>query len=166
LEEVRFLRDEGANLVWGVEMTTENGTGNPWPGHERDLAVQARPDGEVPAPAGAALRYVLQTTTPEHWIPFLPAAVDPARGTVALERAALLSGPGGLSGPAGRLLAPVTPIREETVPRTGLILSRVAVRSRWADGSASLWISRRTRGGAGEAGSGLAFDQAVPPASS
>jgi hypothetical protein len=166
LEEVRFLRDEGANLVWGVETTTENGTGNPWPGHERDLAVQARPDKEVPPPDGTELRYVLQTSAPENWIPFLPAAVDPVRGIVALERAALLAGPGGLTGPAGRLLAPVVPIREEAVPRTGVTLSRVPVRSRRADGSASLWISRRTRSGAGLAVSGLAFDQALPTKSS
>lgn len=29
LEEVRFLRDEGANMVWGVEYTLRNGLGHP-----------------------------------------------------------------------------------------------------------------------------------------
>ncbi|MEZ0387660.1 MAG: hypothetical protein ACAI34_11365, partial [Verrucomicrobium sp.] len=37
LEEVRFLRDEMANMAWAVERTTENGLGRPWPGHERDM---------------------------------------------------------------------------------------------------------------------------------
>jgi hypothetical protein len=139
--------------------------GDPWPGHERDLAVKA---AQSPADTGSGadgppLQYLIQTATPEHWIPFLPVAVDPARGTVALERAAMLSGSGGLTGPAGRLLTPTVPVWEEEVPRTGVTLSRVLVRSRWVDGSTHLWISRRTAMGGGEASSGLAFDQSVPP---
>jgi hypothetical protein len=165
LEEVRFLRDEGANLVWAVEHTTESDVGEPWPGHERDLAVKAvepPPGAPTPRSDGGTLRYLIQTATPENWIPLLPVSVDKARGTVALERAAMLSAAGGLTGPAGRLLAATTPVWEEEVPRTGVSVSRVAVRSRWLDGSTHLWISRRTAPGAGEASSGLAFDQAVP----
>ena len=29
LEEVRFLRDEMANIVWAIEHATENGVGEP-----------------------------------------------------------------------------------------------------------------------------------------
>jgi hypothetical protein len=111
------------------------------------------------------LRYVVQTATPEHWIPFLPVSVDPARGTVALERGAMLSAAGGLTGPAGRLLVSPQPVWEEEIPRTGITVSRVVVRSRWLDGSTHLWISRRTTTGSGEASSGLAFDQAEPAGS-
>src|SRR5262249_7726589 len=121
VEEVQFLRDEGANIVWAVEHTTENGTGEPWPGHERDLAVKgAQPPRDPRFGTGLPLHYLLQTTTPENWVPFLPVTVDPVRGTVALERAAMLSGAGGLTSPAGRLLAPTVPVWEEEVPRIGL----------------------------------------------
>ena len=47
LEEVRFLRDEQANLVWAVETKAENGVGRAWPGHERALTV---PDETPPPP--------------------------------------------------------------------------------------------------------------------
>jgi hypothetical protein len=165
VEEVRFLRDEGANMVWAVEHTTENDVGQPWPGHERDLAVKAGespPEHGVGPDGGPPLVYQIQTATPEHWVPFLPVSVDKARGTVALQRAAMLSAAGGLTGPAGRLLAPTVPVWEEEIPRTGVTVSRVVVRSRWLDGTTHLWVSRRTATGSGEASSGLAFDQAVP----
>ena len=126
---------------------------------DRRLRGRPGPDG------GPPLLYQIQTATPENWIPFLPVSVDKARGTVALERAAVLSAAGGLTGPAGRLLAPTVPVWEEEVPRTGVTVSRVVVRSRWLDGTTHLWVSRRTATGSGEASSGLAFDQAAaaPP---
>lgn len=37
LDEVRFLRDEGANMVWAVEQTVMNGLGRPVPGFEAQL---------------------------------------------------------------------------------------------------------------------------------
>jgi hypothetical protein len=42
IEDVRFVRDEQANLVWAIEQTTEGGEGRPWPGRERHVASTAR----------------------------------------------------------------------------------------------------------------------------
>ena len=38
---VDVSRDEMANMVWGLERTTENRVGEPWSGHERDMARNA-----------------------------------------------------------------------------------------------------------------------------
>jgi hypothetical protein len=167
LEEVRFLRDEQANMVWAVEATTENGVGRPWSGRER--AVDA-PDEPPPPPTDAPLRYRLQTTVPENWIPFVPVQIDAARRAIALERAAMQRFVGGALTdvePVGRVLRPtnladpaVYRVNEEEIERSGTRILRAARRARWIDGSTHLWISRQRRVGLGEGVSGLEFDVA------
>ena len=62
LEDVRFLRDEMANLVWGVEHTIENAVGDPKDAHERAIARASVPPSHPAPGAGITprLRYVLQ----------------------------------------------------------------------------------------------------------
>ena len=121
-------------------------------GHERDLARKEAPLAPPAAAPGVPLRYLLQTTVPEHWIPFLPVAVDPSRGDIQLERSFMprtTSGSPQEVWPMGRLLRPTTlgctayRVFEEEVPREGVRVSRVVVRSRWTDGSTHLWIARQ-----------------------
>lgn len=174
LEEVQFLRDEMANMVWAVEHLTEDGTGRPWPGHERALAGRGTPEGGPVAGAvnpqeQPGLVYRIQTEVPEHWVPFLPVLVDAASSQVALERAALYrTGPQGGPEPVeplGRLLRPAASpyrIHEEEVPRSGLRVLRTAYRTRWIDGSTHTWVARRKMAGRGEGRSGLWFDRAEP----
>lgn len=175
LEQVRFLRDETANMVWALEATVENGVGAPWRAHERDQLRRGRaPAPHAPTPPDApALVYRIQSDVPEHWIPFLPVAIDAARRQIALERGAMLRYPPAPAPPeailpVGRVLDPgVTPyvIREEEVPREGVSVDRLMRRARWIDGSAHLWCARRATIGRGEGQSGLRFDQALvrPP---
>jgi hypothetical protein len=169
LEEVRFLRDEMANMVWALEQTVENGVGRPVRGHERDQA--RRPVApHVPTPPGAApLEYLIETRVPEHWIPFLPVQIDATRRAVALERGAMLRylpapAPPDPILPVGRILQPpgltTYTIREEEVPRAGTRVARVVRRARWVDGSVHFWCSRKKTVGSGEGQSGLRFDQA------
>ncbi|HEY3170690.1 MAG TPA: hypothetical protein VGK08_06775, partial [Thermoanaerobaculia bacterium] len=176
LEDVRFVRDEMANMVWAVEQTTEGESGRALSGAERDRARTVRPPApEALAPEGAPpLRYLIETTVPEHWIPFLPVVLDPARGSIRLERAAMLrpdpaGGPAEPILPRGRILTPssVGPearyrVFEEEVTRSGLRVLRVPVRTRWMDGSTHLWIVRRKQAGRGEGSSGLRFDLGEP----
>jgi hypothetical protein len=174
LEEVRFVRDEQANMVWAVEAVTEDATGRQWQGRERALEV---PDGAAPpAPAQpqTAMRYRLQTTVPVNWIPFLPVQVDAARRAVALERAAMqrmVDGTVQAVTPVGRVLQPtgsadpqVYRIREEEIARSGTRVLRAMRRTRWIDGSTHLWTARRRRAGTGEVASGLRYDVAEPAA--
>ena len=174
LEDVRFLRDEMANMVWAVENTIENGIGQPWLGRERDLA--AKPAlAATPAAIGLGeenkppLRYQIQTTVPVNWIPFLAIGIDPAAGRYALEISAMPDSFAQPILPVGRILQPTSlltnepyQIREEEVSREGTQLLRVVCRSRWIDGSTYLWIGRRKQTGRGEGSSGLRFDIIEP----
>ena len=163
IESIRFIRDEMANMAWAIESTTENGIGKPWLGRERTRAGQPL----AQSPATAPLQYRIQSTVPEHWIPFVPVRIS-GNGQVALERAALLRPADEANGepqpilPVGRVLDQPDPyrVREEEISRAGVTLSRTIRRTRWIDGSTHLWIARRKQAGRGEGSSGLRFDVA------
>jgi len=175
LEEVRFLRDEMANMVWAIEETLEGGLGQAFPGLERYQATRpANPAPPAPVPAGPhpPLKYQIQTEVPENWIPFLPVLIDAVNGDIALQIAAMLRTRPGQAPepilPRGRILNPTGvggadyQIREEEVSRDGTRVNRLVRRSRWIDGSTHLWIARRRTPGAGEGSSGLKYDLAKP----
>jgi len=170
VEEVAFVRDDLSQLVWGIERLIEGAAGSPLRGLERH-AAQAGPNLQpAPGPVGA-LRYRIQSPVPIYWIPFLPILTGDQFGAVLLERSALLStAPGGALTtiePAGRILRPTalgaTPyrVREEEIPPTGVQLSRMFQRARWTDGSAYLWVARRTSSGTSERTNPLRFDIAA-----
>ena len=165
VEEVRFVRDEMANIAWGVERVVENAIGEPWPAHERALPAGEPTTG--PASDGS-LSYRIQTDVPENWIPFVPVAVNVGRRDVQLERGVLLrSEDEPPREPAGRILRPTESpgryrLREEELPRTGLRVARTVNRARWVDGSTYVWIAREKRLEGREERSGLLFDVAGP----
>jgi len=168
IEEVRFVRDEMANMVWAIEHKLQGGTGEGLPGHERAL-YNAEADATPPPPQGVAqLKYQLETPVPEHWIPMLPVAIDPVQGDIALERGVVVRArPDGtiFTLPArSRVLNPtgVLPyrVREEEITRAGTRVSRVICRSRWLNGETFVWIARRKSAGSGEGSSGLKYDLA------
>jgi hypothetical protein len=170
VEEVRFARDEMANMAWAIEYVLENAAGEPWPQHERDAT--RNPVETRPPTAGAAvlLRYQVESRVPEYWFPLLPVSLDPANGVVALEIAEAVAADGHtLIPPRGRILRPSAvaqnapyQLPEEEVPRNGVKVQRFAARSRWTDGSTRVWQLRRVQPGTGETSSALRFDQALP----
>jgi len=163
VEDVLFLRDEAANLVWAVESR--------YPGPSGDAVSHvARPPAPLPPIDGDALRYRLRTEVPDWWVPYLPTtssyatagsgrppplelvqgSIDPVDGT---------SGPGG---PRGVLLreAAHQRIRSAEIPREGVRLQRIPVVGRTGDGRYRVWIERRVLVGRGETRSGLEYDAA------
>ncbi len=168
IEEVRFLRDEMANLVWAVEHTTQGALGG---GRRAADRPSAPAPSEAPLPPGAALRYRLQSPVPRHWFPLQPVKLAPSH-EVVLELAGLLTTDAAaptLPTPEGRILAAGggTPlrVREEHVPREGTHVRRGYRRARGADGSTYVWLARTRRIGTGEGSADLRFDRAVeaPP---
>jgi len=159
VEDVGFMRDPAANMAWAVERQTEGGIGQRRSGDER-AAEHAPP----PAVTAAPLYYLIETTVPEHWFPFLPVLIRP--GEIALQRGAMLP-PSAPRPPHGRILRPTSlaggayTVREEEVPRTGVTVKRVLHRTRWLDGSTHIWLARRRSLGRGEGASGLRFDLAL-----
>jgi hypothetical protein len=158
VEEVLFLRDEMANLAWAVERSVQGPSGA-----ARDRSRER--DGLPTPPARtveiAELDYLLQTSVPARWIPYLPKsngyrAIKLVQGRVA--------GRNGEAVPLGRLLnAPdIAVIEDAEIPREGVVVRRQPSITRRADGSYVRWTTRRVGVGRGEGASQLAFDAARP----
>jgi hypothetical protein len=179
LEEVRFARDEMADMVWGIEAVTESRIGERRRGTERDAAV----DAAGPAPSArtnaAPLSYQLESKVPVQWIPFLAPDTGALSTTFAegeTERD-VAQQPGGQLvptpvPPAGKILKPTGLFKgfggpgynvfQEQIPRSGAKVQRVQFAARALDGQSYFWIARRRRAGAGETQSGLRFDAPLP----
>ena len=160
IEEVLFLRDEMANMAWGVERIIESATEQPLNRFEQQ--------GELtPSPPERSdqnkLIYKLVTEVPDNWVPLLP--IKSSEG-LRLRRGKVLKvdGPPGFVEAQGRILNPDGTsdrhlrIFEEEIPREGVRVRRSYQYTRWFDGSTHLWIGRRKQIGRGEGSSGLRFD--------
>lgn len=156
LERVEIVRDEMANLVWGIEATIPDGLG-------RGAPTVADPTPQ-PAPSStASLRYRLMGSVPKSWIPFVPTHVPGSNRETQLQRGAMPAPGGGGIEPRGMLLRPEplsSPyfIHEEEVGRAGVQLVRRWNRTRTADGRVFVWCGRERTAGRGEGASGLRFD--------
>lgn len=179
-ESVLLVRDEAANMVWGIERTVPLATGATLVGEEaarETLAFRQRlHPAPPPGPPVAAITYVAQNTVPENWIPFIPVHVPGDTREIQLQRGAM---PRVLDGavtppvkvrPRTTLLRPgldATPaaryfVHEEEVPRVGTRLDVAFNRVRTAGGGPVVWLSARRATGRGEAHSGLEWDAIVP----
>ena len=186
VERVSLLRDEMANLAWGVEHRVPGASGEPI---ERSLeAARLAVHQEVPQLAPEVRRiYRLMSPVPVNWIPFEPVATaaptDPAYD-LAFERRVLLRTvllPSAIEGeapqvaveevhPKGVLLRsdlsrpvetePPLRIVEEEIPRDGAVVTRSFQYARWFGGRSYLWLGRAKRAGRGEGSSGLRYDSA------
>jgi hypothetical protein len=154
LEEVHLLRDETADMAWAVERIVEGPLGDP-------VASTPVPTPVAPASVPAALEYLLQSPLPANWFPLLPVVT-------ASDGLALVAGTiaGSTQSPATRLLQQLSvagfQLPQHEISRSGLRLDRVTCRTRTSDGNAKLWVARRRHIGAGEASSGLSYDEAIP----
>jgi hypothetical protein len=180
VEEVFLVRDEVANMVWGVETTVALASGISRPG--REVATQTLNYLQALIPAGsststmtAAVRYQAMNSVPENWIPFIPVHVPDSNREVQLQRAAM---PRILAGDtsAPQKVQPLTALlrygldedqaqkfflHEEEIPRAGTRLDQLFARGRWTQGQTYIWLRARKQTGRGEASSGLAFDRLV-----
>jgi hypothetical protein len=182
-EEVMFVRDEMANMVWAVERTIPLPTGDIKPGREaarelrmffeRDLERRlGAPPEPPPAAASAKIRYQAMTSVPEQWIPFIPVHVENSVREIQLQRAAMLRILEG-DPDTPRKVRPRTllvregldraepiayKLHEEEIPRAGVQVTQSFQRTRWRDGRAWVWLGVRKQTGRGEGSSGLAFD--------
>lgn len=185
LEQVEFVRDELANMAWGIENIVPDGVRKGENGFERalrvreyfrQLAADSQPE-PPPLPNEAKLRWQIGTSVPENRIPLLPVQIPDSRPaqrrTLLLQRAAM---PRIVPGFPNRRIRPRAqilrkgldgPVREpyyifeEEVPRTGLVVQSCWRRTRWYDGSIAVWAARRKTAGRGEADGQLRFDLLV-----
>jgi hypothetical protein len=176
LEEVALVRDELANLVWGIETRVPLATGRSAPGGE--VAEDTRAYFErlalttpqsPPAEPVAPIRYRVMSDVPENWIPFVAAHTPGSNRDVRLQRAVLprlVDGgplPPELVRPRTSTLRGVEGdpffLNEEEVPRSGARVTVRYQRTRWYDGAVVVWLGVGVETGRGEASSALRFDQ-------
>jgi hypothetical protein len=157
IENVVFLRDEDANMVWAVEEVVWNTA----------TAARVRPGPEATADIvrqpPAQLGYRLRSDLPAHWIPYVPRPID-SSGQIYLRRAR--SGEEfGLDNPQyrSRLVAETWMLNEEEVPRIGVQVARLWRAATGIDGQRHFWIGRRKRMAAPHAGPGLEYDYIEAP---
>jgi hypothetical protein len=177
VEEVWLLRDEIANMVWGIEQRIPLPSGSSRAGSEaaREYHRHLQRLIGLPGPSAvepkAPIKYQVMNQVPEQWIPFIPVHLDGTVRETQLQRAAL---PRILEGdpdqpekirPRTMLLRPNLPkayyVHEEEVPRAGAIVSQSYQRTRWIGGRVFTWLGVRKQTGRGEGTSGLAFDRLV-----
>lgn len=179
LEEIALIRDEMANMVWGIERRIPLATGAGKPGAEAGIqhfTILERIIGSAPEPTEpkAPIKYDVMNTVPEHWIPFVPAHVDGSSREIQLQRAAM---PRLLGDPANfALVRPRTTllrqgldeptksryyVDEEEVPRAGALVRQAYQRTRWLGGKVLVWFGVTKTTGRGEGYSGLKFDRLV-----
>ncbi|WP_405057103.1 hypothetical protein OG474_30750 [Kribbella sp. NBC_01505] len=173
LEEVALIRDENANMVWGIEKTIALATGDSRRGSEvvserltYRLNLLGDPTDE-PVPT-APVVYEVMSTVPENWIPFIAVHVPNEDRAIRLQRAVMTSLAGGNAEPQTDLLRENLDgpkrtyfINEEEVTQAGTRLTVAYNRTRWRDGRAVVWLSAKRSSGRGEGSSGLAFDHLV-----
>lgn len=112
LEEIRFIRDEMANMVWGIERIVPDGMGSGIDGYEiaanitglyRKLDDDSKGDGQetMDQPIADALpghqtgqtkpplKYNFGNTITENWIPFIPVHLPGSYREIHLQRASM-----------------------------------------------------------------------------
>jgi len=185
LEDVSLIRDEVANMVWGIETTVPLPSGATAQGIEAAQQLRGWFEAQVPPPPAppapvAPVRYRVMTTVPENWIPFVPVHVEGDTREIQLQRAALPRIVEGDPQPPVKVRPRTSLLRdgldrtpaaayflhEEEVPRAGARVFQAYQRTRWTSGRTFTWLGARRQTGRGEGSSALRFDslQDTPPA--
>ena len=208
IEEVSLLRDEMANMVWGVEQRADDGCGSTLDTNllaakvkdfieegNREILdsatykVSKDEDGNVDIHTDdrkAALRYVVQTSVPLNWIPFVPQHLENEKGyedflggrEVILRRGkmplAVLKEGTKDELPQYLPVRPLTSIlrkgiegskekplfiNEEEVQGVGTVLRKNCQRSRWLKGETYNWMGYYKQIRNTQGVSGLEFDK-------
>ena len=111
LEEVKFIRDEMANMVWGIESRIPDGLGGGIDGYEaaknlkdvfESLMAEENPDVEITLPEidlnanelkantyKPQLKYMLGNTVSENWIPFIAVHKPQSYREIHFQRASM-----------------------------------------------------------------------------
>lgn len=179
-ESVSFFRDEGANVVWATERSYRDETDtfhnrddeesvNAPPPLERvhywDVEATALvPSGDVAGEGEPGFRYLGavevyegKSYVPAHWIPCLPRQLG-VDGQIALRRGRTEEDISRLPQYKGKLLSETVWVNEEVIPRSGVLLHRMAQLARTTEGNPHLWIGRKISVDIRRKASGLRFD--------
>lgn len=185
VDELWLVRDEVANMVWGIERSIPLATGRSKPGNEAGRELFSRLERildneiegglvtpEIPE-SSAAIRYQLMQGVPENWIPMIPVHLDNNNREIQLQRASMPRIILGDPNPPEKIKPRTVLLRqglndqppqpyylhEEEVPRAGVQITQAYQRTRWHNGQVFCWLGVKKQTGRGEGQSGLAFDR-------
>ena len=153
VEQVRFARDEAANLVWAIERRVESPAG-----HALDLHRTEPSRVRSVGADSADLAYRLMSSPPRNWLPLLPRDASAAPPVTLELGSVLVDGVIQRPSPRGRVVPADLRLAAEEVPRDGLDVARLYRHARWVDGSTRVWGARRRRPASGEVSSAIQFD--------
>ena len=180
MERVVFVRDEIANMVWGIETDISLSSGDRLKGAEAARELKAyyeksiQKDDELKNNDLSTIRYKIMSTVPENWIPFIPVHVGGDKREIKLQRASMPRESYDEQGK--KVYVAVKPrtsilryglddnvsqpyyIFEEEIPRAGIIVNNNFQRTRWYGGRVYNWLGIHKTTGRGEGSSGLKFD--------
>ncbi len=159
LEEIQFLRDEGANMIWGLEKIIINSIGNP-----------TRVPNITPSPIennDSIPKYNIASNIPNNWIPFIPTRIS-GTSDVYLRQGVIPTGGEDMTSLSSKsyilsLLQPNVNLNEESVTRSGLLIRLSNQMTRWHNGAIFTWTGMSISNGTGSRSSGLKFDFLVDP---
>jgi hypothetical protein len=145
VETVLFLRDEMADLAWGVEARVQDALEASVDRRAAWIAPGKLPPGTRDLPA-----YHVETVVPDYWIPLAP---EQDKQSVHLRMVPMEVDNDGVPQeiePKGLLLRATDSegqfrlwLFEEEIPREGTQIDRLYRYARWQDGRTSMWTARR-----------------------
>ena len=185
LEEVQFLRDEMANMLWGVETVVNDQCGGTVSGNDISERVYERVDslrtGEVHPEEDIDYSFLLMNRVPMNWIPFPPEhlkgnlrTIHFTRGRMPVYYPAHEAGGKTVEGRYDFALPSTSILKENTSGKRRYIDGNVilgygqkvvttAQRTRWHLGASFTWIGRKKVTSEYQANSGLLFDDLLYP---
>ena len=141
LEEVRFLRDESANLVWAWERLIVGPDGR-----AVSTGNDAAGGGMAPAASGNAPEFRLKSETARAWIPYMPRQIGttPALSGQIVLRRGRTDEQASSTAPQYRtkIVHEARTVAEEQIPLTPLRVHRVHRYAVGSDGTAHFWVGR------------------------
>lgn len=182
IEKVVMLRDEMANMIWGLEEMVSDGinAGKPGKYAEYELMKYLQKNKELLSlyddateleETGTDIAFKLSNSVPENWIPFIPVKTAQNNREIQFRRAKfrrIVDGflTEGFVRPRTSILSVglenqiVSPyhINEEEILRQGISIKTNYQRARWYDGKIYTWLGHERSIGKGEGNSGLQFD--------
>jgi hypothetical protein len=161
MEEIVFLRDEDANLVWAVERLYLDANGEQVHNGDRTDAPAA---GSSPR-SDDRPRYRFSAEMPRYWIPYVPRFLDAGQGDTYLRRgrtdeAATRQAPQYHT----RIVGESWRLREEEIPRSGARVHRTRRFARGSDGVGVHWVGRSREAAPRLTAPALRFDLLEEPA--
>jgi len=178
IEEVQFLRDEMANMLWGVETVINDGCGGTMDGKGFSDAILSIVDEENRIYEAHDEEYeysfLLQNRVPVNWIPFIPQKLKEEIREIIFRRGAMpiyYNNKFHTVRPSTQLLKIKEGVRdnkkvvlprfiyEEEVTGYGVKVVLTAQRTRWFLGESFNWVGARKIISQYQANSGLLFDE-------